>query len=1386
MKTAYMRLFHRPENPMKPITTRLALPLFASFSMALAATVHGQSTWNGSNTNWSTSTSWTPNGVPADGANVIIADSTANGISLDGGVSRSIGSLTFGATGTRTGNFTVNTQASNTLTIKGGVIASGNFQPTTNLTMRGNYVVPTDQTWAVGGSSADDKDQGVFIREVAAGAENRGRLTLDANLTKIGTGQFQFAAMDLLGAGNLIVNDGDLKLNAGASQPLVVGGTGNITVNNAATLAIYKNSGTLLLTRPIVMNGTSKLNLRNAGLEVAAPIAFNGTHTLSQVGTATVTGAWSGSGIVNRSGIGTLKLNGNMSGFTGTLNLSEGETNLGGPFGGSINQTAGTLAGEVAVAGSLSLGGGTLRVNPNTPASLGTAGNLNLSGVTTIVLTENPSLAAPFPVFTYGGTLTGDASNLALLGGTENYRTPTFSTATLGTITLAVGSEVRTWNGGAAWDVATSPNWLEGDKKFYQLDKVRFGDTGAGSVALTGVLLPSSITVDSTNDYVFTAEVGNSIAGGTGVIKAGSGTLKLGGVNTFTGNIAINGGTLAPTGIAALGAIGNTITIAAGAALDVNSSMNSARDYKAVIAGDGPSGLGAIVNETGAGHTNGFGTIRLAADATIGGLFRYDLRPIVAGTGVLDLAGFTLTKTGSNTIAIVDSVATAAGDITINDGVLSLTRTTLSGTGAVNVNMFSTLRFENSTTGSFSKKLNVTDATVWTSGAPFIVNGPVTISGYTTFRNEANLTLADTVTGDANSNISLTFNSTLILAGTTTVGSIDITSGSLQIGNGGTTGSYAGPIFNNGQVIFNRSDALTYGESITGIGGLIKEGAGTLTLTGENFYTGNTAVNGGVLSLGGDHRIDAASNLVLGNIIGATLDLNGHNQEFRSLSGGGIAGGNIVNSGSGSSILTARPVAGDSITFSGKIQGDIRVAVVGSKTEPSFSAPRQRLAGTENTYTGGTLVDGATLLARLDGSLGAVPAAFDPDNITLQNGGTLFNEADNNTLTLNANRGIVVGSGGGAMLAGFNGRVTVQGVISGAAGNDLTILANNSTFVMTGENTYLGNTIMPPPSPGYVSRLQIGDGGTTGSLASPNVINNGELSFNRSNDHTFAATISGVGSVTQLGLGNVTLTAVNTYTGNTNVNDGSLTLADNAGLSFLVTDEASNKIGGFGTLQLNGDFTIDTASVTANSGTWTLVDTETLNATFGSTFTVKGAGWTETANVWTRMDGAKTWTFTEANGILTLSGGGAAFADWMGGYDFSAFPGADLSAAGDADGDGIANAIEFVIGNAPNASKVENLPTIQRVTNPAGVPAGEYLKFSYRRTTASVAAEAISAVQYDTDLVGTWTTAVNGTDGVFIMETADGAIPGDIVDVYLPKSLEAGGKLFTRLSVVVP
>ena len=116
---------------------------------------------------------------------------------------------------------------------------------------------------------------------------------------------------------------------------------------------------------------------------------------------------------------------------------------------------------------------------------------------------------------------------------------------------------------------------------------------------------------------------------------------------------------------------------------------------------------------------------------------------------------------------------------------------------------------------------------------------------------------------------------TLTLTGDNSyTGITTISAGTLIIGSGGTTGSVVGNIVDNAALTFNRSDALTYGGSISGTGTLTKQGAGTLTLTGANTYSGATTISAGTLavdgSVAGAVTVQAGATLAGNGSIGGT------------------------------------------------------------------------------------------------------------------------------------------------------------------------------------------------------------------------------------------------------------------------------------------------------------------------------------------------------------------------------------------------------------------------------------------------------------------------------------------------------------------------------------
>src|SRR5207247_1063374 len=152
---------------------------------------------------------------------------------------------------------------------------------------------------------------------------------------------------------------------------------------------------------------------------------------------------------------------------------------------------------------------------------------------------------------------------------------------------------------------------------------------------------------------------------------------------------------------------------------------------------------------------------------------------------------------------------------------------------------------------------------------------------------------------------------TLILTNANTYsGSTLISAGTLQVGNGGASGTLGtGDVTNNAALVFNRSDTVTLANPISGTGSLMQNGSGTLILTHANTSAGSTVVSNG-----------------------AVLDLNGQAvaAEPVTLNGTGIssAGALINNSGSAASLSgpvtlgSASSVGGSgNITLSGVISG---------------------------------------------------------------------------------------------------------------------------------------------------------------------------------------------------------------------------------------------------------------------------------------------------------------------------------------------------------------------------------------------------------------------------------------------------------------------------------
>ncbi|WP_210419020.1 autotransporter-associated beta strand repeat-containing protein [Bradyrhizobium sp. NAS80.1] len=241
---------------------------------------------------------------------------------------------------------------------------------------------------------------------------------------------------------------------------------------------------------------------------------------------------------------------------------------------------------------------------------------------------------------------------------------------------------------------------------------------------------------------------------------------------------------------------------------------------------------------------------------------------------------------------------------------------------------------------------------------------------------------------------------TLVLTGANSYsGGTTINAGAtLQLGNGGTSGSIMGNITDNGFLAFDRSSGVFNGV-ISGSGGVHQLGAGTTQLTAGNSYTGATVIDtNGTLALMGAGSIAASSSLTANG----TFDISstGGGASITTLSGRGtvVLGGQTLTIDHGAS------------TFSGSIQGSGGLAITGGT---------QTLSGVSSQFTGNATVAGGTLVMAQSGSLGGA--------LAVNSGGRLEGSGAVGSTTVSSG-GTIAPSSGGALT--INGNLTL---LAGAA-----------------------------------------------------------------------------------------------------------------------------------------------------------------------------------------------------------------------------------------------------------------------------------------------------------------------------------------------------------------
>ena len=205
---------------------------------------------------------------------------------------------------------------------------------------------------------------------------------------------------------------------------------------------------------------------------------------------------------------------------------------------------------------------------------------------------------------------------------------------------------------------------------------------------------------------------------------------------------------------------------------------------------------------------------------------------------------------------------------------------------------------------------------------------------------------------------------------------------------------------------------------------------------------------------------------------------------------------------------------------------------IGNSVPTTSSTSAYVFAGSTRTTNTNDIAD----LTALSMTFASDASAFTISGSAITLRGIVSNSSTN-LQTLNLN--LVLGTSGTFDAASAD--IFVGGTISGA--NTLKKTGVND-LILTAANTYSGATTISNGS------IIIGNGGTSGDLGTGGVLNNATLSINRSNAYILDNTISGGGSVTQLGSGTTTLSGSNSYTGGTTIRAGAVAIPAGGSISW--------------------------------------------------------------------------------------------------------------------------------------------------------------------------------------------------------------------------------------------
>ena len=624
-----------------------------------------------------------------------------------------------------------------------------------------------------------------------------------------------------------------------------------------------------------------------------------------------------------------------------------------------------------------------------------------------------------------------------------------------------------------------------------------------------------------------------------------------------------------------------------------------------------------------------------------------------ANTGALSVSGAItnavgLTSTGSSNSTFSGVISGIGGLTKTGSGTL-----TLSGTGA---NTYTGATVVNEGTLQLNKTtgFNAFNGTLTIGDASGVADSAVT-----------RLTVANQIPGQT---VALRSDGLLDLNGfSDVIGALNMTGGNvttglgvLTLGGDVTTSAAASTATISGNLALAAARTFTIADGAAAvdlqIGAVVsgnnfaitKSGTGTMVLSGANTYTGATNVSAGVLNV----RHALALGTIAGGVTvssGAALQVEGNvaiGAEALSLNGAGIAGSGALrsisgtNSHSGAITLAAASTVGvdaGTLTLSGVISGTSGLTKTGAGTL-SLQGPAA------NTYSGGTTINGGRVLVNSASSLGATGG-----RLTL-NAGILQLITGYSTTRL-----ITVGDAGSTFEIDPAQTFTATGIISGTGTLNKT---GAGTMVLGAANAYSGGTVVG------AGELQLGtsnrlldagsilvSGGTFNlqthsdivggvTLRSGAITGSGTLTGSSYlvESGSISAVLAGIGSLTKDTAGTVTLTGVNTYSGGSTINAGTVVVGNAAGLGANTGGLTLNA----GTLRIATGFTTTRAISLGSSASTISVDSAQL-LTIGTT-PITGSGTLNKAGSGTLvLAGANTYTgATLVNaGLLSVSANGA-------------------------------------------------------------------------------------------------------------------------------------------------